>query len=336
MAAESSGTEGACKARLKRIRAISGGPPKRRRTRNTQRDAAAVYHLVVHLTRSIAAGLGSIVAVLVIVALAFRYGLLPPEVYGALVGALLTLLGVHIKSRYDADVKRIELLYGLRRDVYLEAAEGLARSRDNLLWLSRPQSIQTGEADIPAAPETWLQKLELVAAPQTVVLAREAARLHAATVFDLMKRRARVQKIDFDLKYMREHRDRLYQIQRETMDEFTEAVAETDPDLRAARFRIVEDHRVRAQQALDENRRNDDLKQAERDVEYRELARAAIRGSVTYLREVNALQNAIRREITLEPGTAQDIPPGEPDLTEEQLDDFAEYLNALWQRDDAG
>lgn len=274
--------------------------------------------------------------VLVAAAAAYSFGLVPPEVYGALLGALLTLLGIQLKSRHDVALKRTELEYNLRRDVYLEVAEGIAGSRKYLQQLAQPDVDELKE--ISGVPPAWLEKLELVSSQSTISSARNAARTYDEIALDLMKRRAKLQKLDFDIKVLRDHHSRLFDLQRETWKNFGDALAEPDEAVRDAKLRAASDAQGQVQQSLDANDAEQKRLSAERSNEHRELARAAIRGAARYGRSIIQLQNALRAEIGAESGVMPSSIPDE-DVTpaERQLDDFVDYIEALWRReDDAG
>jgi hypothetical protein len=296
-----------------------------------ERTVRCSYNIVVTM-RPRRLDLIGIVLTLVAVAAAYSLGLLPGQVYGALLGALLTLLGVQLKSHQDATLKRIELRHNLRREVYLEVAEGIA---DSLKYLEELAQPNVDEQQAPrAARRGWVQKLELVATLPTVLLARAAGTVHNEIVLDLMKRRAKISKLDFEIKIVDDQHSRLLEVQGTVFKQFSDALHDADP--------IQRDQKVltasAAQDALHEGFARNEAEQSriskERSLEHRELARAALRGSIRYGRGLTALQNAIRSEIGgLDEEQPATVPVEQGAESEKQLEDFMDYIEQLWKRE---
>lgn len=276
--------------------------------------------------------LGLISIPLLLVALGILYGLnlLPPEVYGALLGSLLTLFGLQLKSRYDSELKQIELRHTLRRDVYLQVAEGIDASARYLSQLVKPD-IDPPQ-DPPGVPPGWLQKLEIIASPATIQLARAAGRVYVDVILDLMKRRLKLQKLDYDIKATADERSYKQELQHKSRGEWIEAVAEPASSLRDAKLQSLTTLQAELQQQIERLDAHHDRLHDERAKEYRELARSMIRGSHRYVREVRQLQNAIRCELNnnlVEAGA--DVPSARGELpTETQIDEVLDYVEELW------
>ncbi|HEV7485907.1 MAG TPA: hypothetical protein VGQ65_09510 [Thermoanaerobaculia bacterium] len=271
--------------------------------------------------------------VLVAVAAAYSVGLLPGQVYGALLGALLTLLGVELKSRNDAELRRIELKHSLRREVFLEVAEGIAASTKYLEQLAQPDADERHEP--PGAPRAWVQKLELVASPPTVILARAAGTVHTEIVLELMKRRAKIQKLDFDMKMFRDQHSRLLEVQQTIFKQFSDAIGEAETTMRAQKLQTASDAQAQLRQSFADNEAEQSRLSRERSHDHRELARAALRGSMQHGKDLTRLQNAIRREIGGIDNTAtEDLPDEEITSSEKHLDDLMDYIEELWKRED--
>jgi len=86
----------------------------------------------------------------------------------------------------------------LRRDVYLEAAEGLAAILDFLIQSARPD-VPLGKAAAPPGAAAWLFKAYLVATTDTLIAFTEAGAAVAGSALDLLSHRLAVTEIDDEI-----------------------------------------------------------------------------------------------------------------------------------------
>src|SRR5688500_4484802 len=87
---------------------------------------------------------------------------IPPAIWAGIIGALLTLLGVNMQLRYNSRERERDRQMQLRRDVYLEAAEGLAASTDFLFRFTNI-SIPLAQLGESRVKTTWANKVYTVA-----------------------------------------------------------------------------------------------------------------------------------------------------------------------------
>lgn len=126
--------------------------------------------------------------------------IVPPVVWSGILGAMLALLGVNLQLRYNAKERERERQMQLRRDVYLEAAEGVAGSMDYFFRHARAD-IPLGQIGDNVAMKTgWLNKVYTVASLDTIEAFAEASAALAASSFDLLRIRVTVEEVSSNVK----------------------------------------------------------------------------------------------------------------------------------------
>lgn len=114
---------------------------------------------------------------------------------GALIGALAALTASWFQNRHDAKQRERERLMGLRRDVYLEAAEGIAGAPLYMVGFANADvPIESLEPLLNSKPG-WQTKLHAVASLETISAFGDADALFLATAFELIPKRHRVDEL---------------------------------------------------------------------------------------------------------------------------------------------
>jgi predicted nucleic acid-binding Zn-ribbon protein len=126
---------------------------------------------------------------------------IPATVWGVLIGSLLTFLGVGRQLRHDARQRDRERQMHWRRDVYLEAAEGVAGTSDQFFRLANAEIPLSQFATTPSKPG-WLNKILTVASLDTIAAFTEANASLAAAMFDLLKLRLGVDELTGEISTM--------------------------------------------------------------------------------------------------------------------------------------
>jgi predicted nucleic acid-binding Zn-ribbon protein len=121
--------------------------------------------------------------------------IVPPVVWSGILGALLALLGVNMQLRYNAKERERERQMQLRRDVYLEAAEGVAGSMDYFFRYTRADITLSQIGDSTAMRTGWLNKVYTVASLDTIEAFAEASAALAASSLDLVRIRITVEEV---------------------------------------------------------------------------------------------------------------------------------------------
>lgn len=131
-----------------------------------------------------------------------------------LIGIVATLLGIRMQLRFNARQRERERQMQLRRDVYLEAAEGIAGSVEYLMQNSR---IDAPLGSIPAPKERpgWLYKIHFVASTDTLIAFNDAGAATAAAALDVFGHRVAVAEVSDDITVVRAATERIQQFQDE-------------------------------------------------------------------------------------------------------------------------
>lgn len=150
---------------------------------------------------------------------------------GVLVGALVTLAGSVLQLWFNKRQRERERQMQLRRDVYLEAAEGLAAILDYLNQHGRVD-VPLGKASPPSGAASWLFKAYLVANADTLVALTRAGTAVAGAAMDLLPHRLAVSEAEDDIALTRSKIEGLAQLQEQLRVEAS-AIASEAPTERA-------------------------------------------------------------------------------------------------------
>lgn len=131
-----------------------------------------------------------------------------------LIGIVATLIGIAIQLRFNARQRERERQMQLRRDVYLEAAEGIAGSVEYLMQHSRTD-VPLGAVPAPKERPGWLYKIHLVASTDTLIAFNDAGAATAAAALDVFGHRVAVAEVSDDIAIVRATSERIQRFQEE-------------------------------------------------------------------------------------------------------------------------
>jgi hypothetical protein len=114
---------------------------------------------------------------------------------GALIGALAALIASRIQNQHDAEQRERERVMNLRRDVYLEAAEGMAGTPLYLVGFANADVPVDSLAPLLNSKPGWQTKLHAVAGLETIEAFGNADALFISTSFEMMPKRHRVDEL---------------------------------------------------------------------------------------------------------------------------------------------
>ena len=119
-------------------------------------------------------------------------GKLSLVVAGPLVGALIAFLAVGRQLRHDRVKHERDRQMALRRDVYLGAAEALARVQDVLASFSNTSIGDLQRQSILQGNPGWMNKIHVVGSPETIASFIEVMEHFAETSLSLFKERSHI------------------------------------------------------------------------------------------------------------------------------------------------
>lgn len=137
---------------------------------------------------------------------------------GVLIGTATTLAVLAVQLWFNARQRERDRHMQLKRDVYLEAAEGLAATVDYVMQNTRAD-IPLGGVKPPNERPGWLYKIHLVAATDTLIAFNDAGATAAAAAMDVFTYRITVAELADDIAIVRSAIDRLQQFQEEMRSE---------------------------------------------------------------------------------------------------------------------
>jgi hypothetical protein len=137
---------------------------------------------------------------------------------GALIGATAALGGTALQLWASARQRERERHMQLRRDVYLEAAAGLAAFLDFLNQYGRAD-VPLGKAALPPGAAGWLFKAYLVASTDALVALNQAGAAVGAAALDILGHRLAVSQAEDDIAVTRTAIDDIRQLQQQLLAE---------------------------------------------------------------------------------------------------------------------
>lgn len=132
---------------------------------------------------------------------------------GAVVGALGAMGGSWLQSRHDRGQRERERVMALRRDVYLEAAEGLAGFPHYLVGLANADVPVASLEPLLNAKRGWQNKLHVIASLETIAAFAKADALFIETSFHLFPLRHKVDELGSQAEEEARQRSQLTQYQ---------------------------------------------------------------------------------------------------------------------------
>jgi hypothetical protein len=122
---------------------------------------------------------------------------IPEGIWGVIIGSVLAFTGTFaatwLQLRHDAAQRELDRKMQLRKEVFLEAAEGVA-STDYFMNLANTE-IPVNEITAPSGKSGWLNKLQTVASAEAIEAFYDANAAVSAAVFDLFHRRIAIDQI---------------------------------------------------------------------------------------------------------------------------------------------
>lgn len=133
---------------------------------------------------------------------------------GIFVGATVTVVALAVQLWFSARQRERDRYMQLRRDVYLEAAEGIAGTVEYLYQNARTD-VPFGTASPTKGRPGWLFKIYLVAATDTLIAFNEANAAVVAATLDVATYRLAVAQVDDEIAIVRTNIESMQRFQEE-------------------------------------------------------------------------------------------------------------------------
>jgi hypothetical protein len=173
---------------------------------------------------------------------------IPASVWGVLVGSLITFIGVGRQLRHDARQRDRERQMQLKRDVYLEAAEGIAGSIEYYFALAN--------ADIPLIQlsqpkkQAWLNKVYTVASMDTIAAFTAASGQLGVSTFDLLKFRIAVEIVSTEVNGVNARIETVKSFQQQLRNDIATMAAQPPSEHIARQIELINTHWQQSHQDL--------------------------------------------------------------------------------------
>lgn len=132
---------------------------------------------------------------------------------GAFIGARAALIASRMQNKHDAAQRERERVMNLRRDVYLEAAEGMAGAPLYLVGFANADVPVDSLAPLLNSKPGWQTKLHAVASLETIEAFGNADALFVSTSFEMLPKRYRVDELARLAAQEQERRSQITQFQ---------------------------------------------------------------------------------------------------------------------------
>ena len=223
---------------------------------------------------------------------------IPDGIWGVIVGSLLTFIGVGRQLRHDSKQRERERQMQLRRDVYLEAAEGVAGSIDYYFRFINPD-LPIDATSPGARFPGWLNKIYMVGSLETITAFTDAGATQAAAMLELARQRFAVGEISAQIAAAN---DRVADIRKyQEQAKAIAAAAVTEPPTEHLK-RALEDEQRRWEQSWKDLREvSDHLERlwTQKAQLHRVLLEQAIHHFTNYQQKLRRAQLALRRELDM-------------------------------------
>jgi uncharacterized small protein (DUF1192 family) len=137
-----------------------------------------------------------------------------PTLVGVLIGTATTLAVLAVQLWFNARQRERDRHMQLKRDVFLEAAEGLAGTVSYVMEHTRTD-LPLGSVKPPTDRPGWLFKIHLVASTETLIAFNTAAAAAAAAAMDVFTHRIGVAELADDIAVVRTTIERIQAFQEE-------------------------------------------------------------------------------------------------------------------------
>lgn len=139
-------------------------------------------------------------------------------IVGVLIGTATTLAVLAVQLWFNARQRERERHMQLKRDVYLEAAEGLAGTVEYVMQHTRTD-LPLGAVSPPSNKPGWIYKIHLIAATDTLISFNNAGAAAAAAAMDVFAHRIAVAEVADEVAIVRSAVERLQAFQEEMKTE---------------------------------------------------------------------------------------------------------------------
>ena len=254
-------------------------------------------------------------------------GHIPEAIWGVILGSVLafggTFVGLWLQLKHDAKQRERERRMQLRRDVFLEAAEGVAGSADYFMRFANV-GVPLKDLGTSEARGGWLNKLYTVASLETIEAFALAGASLGAAAFDLFRQRIRIDEVSGQIDATDQQAQNVSQALERIREEATaQAGQERTPEVEQ-RFQELQHHWNQMWQSLESLGLNRRTLQAQKSSLERHLLESAVDYSRTYQAKLRRAVVALRAELEL-PLDAQAF-----ETTMERIDaDMLPRFNAL-------
>jgi hypothetical protein len=171
-------------------------------------------------------------------------------VIGVLIGAFVGFAGVAAQLWRDAKQRERERLMQLRRDVFLEAAEGVSGSQQFFFRFANTDIPFSKPGDVQSSKPGWLNKLHIVASIETIEAFAAADRVLGRSSFDLLRRRNLLQMTDDQIKITQQSAEHTTNYQNEMRQEIRRIASEPPTERSVSRAEWARDNYLEAQKQL--------------------------------------------------------------------------------------
>jgi hypothetical protein len=132
---------------------------------------------------------------------------------GGVIGVAGALGGTWLQNRHDSKQRERERQMALRRDVYLQAAEGLAGLQEYLAGISDTSRSMTDLAQVLRGVPGWQNKIHTVASLETITAFAEADRVFIAGCIAAIPHRYAIDQVDRRMAALEDRATQLRQYQ---------------------------------------------------------------------------------------------------------------------------
>lgn len=140
---------------------------------------------------------------------------IPDGIWGVLIGSALALGGTYVATRaqlrHDERQRERDRKMQFRREVFLEAAEGVSGT-EQFMKLANPD-LPLNEMSASSTRPGWLNKLYMVASLESLEAFTTASATMAASTFDLFRLRITVENVKTQIGNLRQQLDAMSAVQ---------------------------------------------------------------------------------------------------------------------------
>jgi hypothetical protein len=175
---------------------------------------------------------------------------IPEGIWGVIVGSLLTFVGVGRQLHHDSWQRDRDRAMQLRRDVFLEAADGAAGTTTYFVQLANI-NVPMDQLNAAGSKQGWLNKIYTVASLEAIEAFSEASAALGASAFDLVKLRLGVEEIGHKIDAANGQVEAIKGVQQRISEAAAAALTETPTPVLQERVEAMQKDWVRSWQEIE-------------------------------------------------------------------------------------